>query len=204
MYKEYHKRASEAAKHASGTLALISLVYWLVVGALGSTFILGLLFSGALIIGMLASIAANAKGEEITVGSLFSHFGDFAKHIGIYFLGTLFVALWLLVPIYGIVQYYAHQFMYLVHLENPEMTACEAIRESKRLLKGHKWELFVLELSYIGWFLLSCLTFGILLLWVYPKYATAIYYFYQDIKNKDGQNVTEQPASEQETLEQAE
>jgi uncharacterized membrane protein len=51
-------------------------------------------------------------------------------------------------------------------------------------MQGHKWRLFCLEVSYIGWFILSALTFGVLLLWVMPKYEVAHYEFFKDLKEQ--------------------
>ena len=67
--------------------------------------------------------------------------------------------------------------------EHPEMTATEAITESRRIMLGNKWRLFCLDFSFIGWYLLSCLTFGILLIWVLPYHEAAHAAFYDSIKN---------------------
>jgi uncharacterized membrane protein len=66
--------------------------------------------------------------------------------------------------------------------ENPDMSANEAIRESKRLMKGNKWRFFCLQLSFIGWELLAIFfTAGIGLLWVVPYQQAAYAAFYRDI-----------------------
>ena len=53
------------------------------------------------------------------------------------------------------------------------------MKKSKLLTKGHKWELFVLDLSFFGWFLLIYLTFGIILFWVTPYYTMTKYYAFK-------------------------
>ena len=58
--------------------------------------------------------------------------------------------------------------------ENKGMSAHECIERSKQMTEGHKMELFVLALSFIGWALLGCLTFGILYIWLAP-YMQATY-----------------------------
>ena len=59
------------------------------------------------------------------------------------------------------------QSLYILNDDN-EKTITQCIKESANLMKGHKWEFFVLQLSFIGWGLLVVLTFGIAALWVQP------------------------------------
>ena len=66
----------------------------------------------------------------------------------------------------------------------PELGVREALRTSKQMMKGHKWDLFVLDLSFIGWILLGIMTAGIGLLWVEPYMETTRAAFYEDLKNE--------------------
>ena len=66
----------------------------------------------------------------------------------------------------------------------PELSAREALRTSSQMMKGHKWDLFVLDLSFIGWILLGIMTAGIGLLWVAPYMDTTHAAFYEDLKNE--------------------
>ena len=68
--------------------------------------------------------------------------------------------------------------------DNPEMSGEEAICESMRLMQGHKMQLFLLDLSMIGWLILSFLTLGIGLLFLMPYNYTAHAHFYEDLKAK--------------------
>ena len=72
---------------------------------------------------------------------------------------------------------------YYILKDNPNMSGDEARKASIEMMKGHKWELFCLEFSYIGWILLSILTFGILTLWVNPYMEVAKVAFYENLKN---------------------
>ena len=63
-------------------------------------------------------------------------------------------------------------------LDNPDMGAMDTLRASKQTMAGHKWEYFVLELSFIGWALLTGLTFGILGIWVAPYQGTTLANYY--------------------------
>ena len=66
--------------------------------------------------------------------------------------------------------------------DNPEIGAEEAICRSMEMMRGNKWKLFCLDLSFIGWFLLGILTLGIGLLWVEPYWLTARAAFYEEVK----------------------
>lgn len=90
------------------------------------------------------------------------------------FLKDLFTGLWtLLFVIPGIIKSYEYRMIPYLLADNPEMTHQEAFAKSKEMMNGQKWNAFVLDLSFIGWFILTVLTLGILgVFYVYP-------YFYQ-------------------------
>ena len=99
------------------------------------------------------------------------------------FLMELFVALWsLLFLIPGIVKMFSYAMTPFILEENPELTANEAIDRSRAMMKGHKFDLFWLYLSFIGWFLLGMITLGVAYLWIYPYIQTATAAFYEDVK----------------------
>ena len=64
--------------------------------------------------------------------------------------------------------------------EDPSKSITQCINESVNLMSGHKWELFYLNLTFIGWWLLSLVTLGIAALWVapYQKLTEANFYLY--------------------------
>jgi len=104
------------------------------------------------------------------------------KTLIISFLISLLTALWsLLLIIPGIVKSYAYSMsFYLIHQE-PELSATDAIDLSNRLTRGSKMDLFLLDLSYIGWYILGIFTFGILWLWIAPKHRTARTLYFEEI-----------------------
>lgn len=92
------------------------------------------------------------EGSGATVWNLFDGFGMFFRIIWLYILESIFVFLWaLLFVIPGFIAFYRYRMAIYLLLEHPEMSAMECINESKKLMKGHKWELFVLDLSFFGW-----------------------------------------------------
>ena len=99
------------------------------------------------------------------------------------FLMTLFTFLWsLLLVIPGIVKMFSYSMTPYILEEHPELSANEAIDRSRAMMKGHKFDLFWLILSFIGWMILCLVTFGIGYLWLVPYMETSIGAFYEDVK----------------------
>ena len=72
---------------------------------------------------------------------------------------------------------------YLIE-DYPSLSWVEAMRTSRQMMDGHKWELLWLTLSFIGWILLAIVTCGIGLLWVYPYMNTTFAHYYEDLKKE--------------------
>lgn len=96
----------------------------------------------------------------------------------------IFTVLWsLLLVVPGIVKAYSYSLTPYILVDDPDISVREAIRKSQRLMQGQKFNLFWLELSFIGWHILCILTCGIGYLWFYPYYMTAHAAFYQNLRN---------------------
>lgn len=109
-----------------------------------------------------------------------------------YVLMTVKIFLWtLLLIVPGIIKGYAYALTPYIVIEHPELSASEAIAESERLMEGHKFDLFWLQLSFIGWFILSIITCGIGFFWLEPYAETSIVAFYEDIKAADAASILE-------------
>lgn len=126
-------------------------------------------------------------------------FDDTLKKYGRNVLGMGFmylkVVLWsFLFIIPGLVMDFAYAMTPYILKDNPELSAWEASTRSREMMKGHKFDLFWLELSFIGWILLSILTLGIGLFWLVPYMQTAIAAFYNDISGKNAPVAVEAPA----------
>lgn len=128
--------------------------------------------------------ALYVEGDDRITGNTFrDSFGQYLKNVWAMFLMVLFVSLWsmlLLIP--GIVKAYSYAMLPYILKDNPEISAMDAIRLSSKMMKGHKFDLFYLQLSFIGWAILAVLTGGIGLLWLQPYMMTTQASFYQDIK----------------------
>ena len=82
----------------------------------------------------------------------------------------------------GIIFALAYSMVAFVIKDNPELTAKEALKKSRYMMRGHKWELFKLYFSFIGWYFVGILTCCIGFLWITPYMNTAIVHFYEDVK----------------------
>ena len=120
------------------------------------------------------------------MGDLFSGFQNFGNAFLANLLMFIFIFLWsLLLIVPGIIKAISYSMTFFVLAEHPEMSGKEAIDESKKIMEGHKWEYFVLSLSFILWFLLGSITLGIAYIYVVPYMSTTITNFYHEIKNAD-------------------
>lgn len=101
-------------------------------------------------------------------------------------LQGLFVFLWsLLLVVPGIIAAYRYrQALYLL-LDHPEKSAWQCLRESAAVMRGHKWELFVLDLSFLGWMLLSAL-FAPVSIWLDPYRAITNANYYNRLVGAQG------------------
>ena len=127
-----------------------------------------------------------AKKEEISVGEIFSGFNKTGKALWLNILVGFFTFLWtLLLIIPGIIKQYAYSMSFYILADNPELTAREALSKSKEMMNGHKWDLFVLQLSFFWWYLLVGITFGIAAIYVTPYITATTANFYNSIKEKE-------------------
>lgn len=121
-------------------------------------------------------------GEKVEFVRIFSKFKDWKRVILANLIRSLFIFLWsLLFIIPGIIASYRYSIVPFILIDNPDMSAGDAIDYSKLLMHGNKWRLFCLEFSFIGWDILCMLTFGILNIWILPYKHAALAAFYRSI-----------------------
>lgn len=122
------------------------------------------------------------RNEELQMGWMFEGYpqGRIWTTCILQFIYTLLWALLLIIP--GVIKSYSYAMTPYILKDNPELSNNAAIEESMRMMQGNKMKLFLLDLSFIGWCLLSILTFGIGMLWVSSYMYTARAAFYEDLK----------------------
>lgn len=139
----YDRALALLSSYMPGTAAkLIDLVLTVVSYIVGAGYILFL----------LNTIRRNAP----CVGNLLDGFGFAFKIILLNILEGLFIGLWsLLLVVPGIIAAYRYSMAIYILVDDPTKSPLQCISESKQLMTGHKMELFVLDLSFIGWNILS-------------------------------------------------
>lgn len=127
-----------------------------------------------------------SRGENVSVNELWSCANMWWLYFIISVCSGFFTFAWsLLFVIPGIIASYRYRMALYIALDNPDISGLEAIKKSKEMMNGHKWELFVLDLSFIGWYFLCGLTFGILLFYVVPYMGVTVANFYNSLKEKN-------------------
>lgn len=108
---------------------------------------------------------------NLSIGKLFSTFNgqEYFPILKTMFLKNLYIFLWgLLLIIPGIIKSYEYRFVPYILAEKPDLTANEIISKSREMTSGHKFDIFILDLSFIGWYFLGGLLFGIGIFFVDP------------------------------------
>lgn len=122
-------------------------------------------------------------GEEIKNIFKVSFDATYGKKLVVSILRTLFITLWcFLFIIPGIVYNYSSYFSFQIMCENPNLKPMEALKLSKKMVTGNRGELFALDLSFIGWWILCGISFGIASIYAIPYYLTTQALYYENFK----------------------
>ena len=134
------------------------------------------------------SFALNISRHRRTgMADLADGFSITFKVFALAFLQGMFITLWsLLLVVPGIVAAYRYRQAYYILLDDPDKGPLQCIRESKELMRGHKGELFVLDMSFLGWSILILLSASILAIWILPYLETTYAMYYNMLLYPDG------------------
>ena len=195
---EYKDMALQSLEGKWGKAAIASLIAFIILELFGSSpsffmdpipsMVLQGVFSLLLLPlawGYITFFLRIIRDENLDYGHLFDGFNQYFRIFLAELLRGIYILLWaLLLIIPGLIKEYSYAMTEFILKDNPEMSGEEAICESMRLMQGHKMQLFLLDLSMIGWLILSILTLGIGLLFLLPYNYTAHAHFYEDLKAK--------------------
>ena len=127
------------------------------------------------------------RGREMPLSTLFDGFAQAGRVIVLSLLQTVFIMLWsFLFIIPGLIAAYRYRFALYNLLEIPELSPLEALRMSSAQTYGYKTDLFLMDLSFIGWFLLGLLTLNLAFIWVTPYHTQTLVGYFQTIKRANG------------------
>lgn len=164
---------------------LVCFINSIIMSALASTVIGTIIVSGPLTFGLCALFVKQSRdGQTMAVEGLFDGFTkDFVGTFLLGLISSILVFLWsLLFVIPGIIKSYAYSMAFYIKSDHPEYDWKACIDESQKMMQGHKMDLFVLDLSFIGWYLLGALICGIGTLWVIPYHSASRAQFYENLK----------------------
>lgn len=186
QFYEFRRTADEKLEGHWNEAALAFFLFSFIIGSLNSMAGIGvLILGGPFYLGYAFFIDEIYRGERPNIMTLFKAFND--KIVNAILLGLvsqIYLILWsMLFIIPGIIKSFSYSMIYFIQLDNPDMHYEDVITRSRKIMNGNKGRLFGLYLSYIAWFVLVILTFGILYYWVGPKIELAKYAFYQEIKH---------------------
>lgn len=197
--QEYKNRALASLEGNWGTAAIATLILFAITGCVGSVITMpfgsdsptGMGINGIWSLlclplewGYTVWFLKLIRKEDIRYESLFDGYKDFVRTFLTYFLYGIAVAIGtLLFIVPGIILAIGLMMSFYLIKDDKEISAMDALKKSWEMTKGHKMNLFMLGLSFIGWFILCILTLGIGFLFLVPYIDTAFAYYYEDLKS---------------------
>ena len=164
---------------------LTGLALCFVGGLIASAF--PLILVGPVNCGLATAFLRKARhGGKFLFDDLFVGFDDFGSNLLLGLMQALIPFLWGLIPIagiyFGIRKYYSYALAFYIRADSPMSDWRECLDRSAGMMEGHRWELFCLQLSFLGWALLGCLACGLGVLWVSPYQQAAETHFYEELR----------------------
>ena len=177
-----------------GNAVILTLVYHLLYTVLSGiicSFVFISLLSSILLFpvvwGFSIAFLDNTRGtnsKPLDLSYLWNSYNDSSRVIGTYILKSIYIFLWsLLLIIPGIIKRYSYAMTPYILRDDPNISYNDAIELSMEMMDGNKWRLFLLDLSFIGWYLLALLTLGIGFLFLTPYIESTYANFYEDLKD---------------------
>lgn len=189
--KSIKKRAKEALSDnygvCIGTLVVSILIAVVAAFVPYAGTIIAIAVTPVVMVGLMNVYLHMYRGENVEFGDMFDGFRNYGHVLGGYWYMYLFIFLWsLLLYIPGIIKAYAYSMAPYILMDQPEISATDALEKSKQMTYGHKWEIFVMHLSFIGWGILSSLTMGILgIFFVGPYFMLTMAGYYVVLRNQE-------------------
>ena len=173
------RRVSENSDIYSGNLFNVGMITGLLAGI--ATVVILIVLVAKVFVGNLLKMGGYRffilnQTAQPGIGTLLDGFrsGHYVNIVLTMFLRDLFTALWsLLLVVPGIVKHYEYLMVTYIIAENPAMDYKEAFQISKQMMDGEKMEAFIMDLSFLGWYLLSAVTCGLLAIFYVNPYVQA-------------------------------
>ena len=188
---ELKSLAKEQIKGNVWTFFGLSLVLGIILSVSSFVVIGPLLLAGPLELGLTLFMIEVVRTKKGNFNTGFAGFKQFGSSFVATLLMGIFICLWsCLFVIPGIIACFRYSLTYYILADNPEMSGSAAIKKSKEMMIGHKWELFVLLFSFFWWYLLCFITFGIAAIYVSPYINATMVNFYEKLKLENNTSTT--------------
>jgi uncharacterized membrane protein len=160
--------------------AVLAILVVGIISAIASIIPFGALATaGPFALGMAIYFIKISRDESVDLNNIFDGFKNFGNAIGAYILILIVVFIgFILLIVPGIIAALALSQTYRIMKDNPTMGITEAMQKSHEMMKGHRGDYFLFNLSFIGWAFLCIFTLGFLILAPYVSTSNAIYYNY--------------------------
>lgn len=180
-------KAALSGKWGVAAVAALIMIVLSLFGELGDfASLLAFVFTGPITVGVAFFHLKIAREEEVDINMLFEGFKMFGKALGAYLLMmiAIFIGVLLLI-IPGIIAALGLSQTFYILNDDPEIGIVDALKFSWELTDGHKFDLFILGLRFLGWILLSILTLGIGFFFLIPYMNVTFAKFYNSIRYGD-------------------
>ena len=177
-------RIARGAAGAVATAAIVAFIFALMVIIIAFIFVYSAFIANPVETGMQRFFIDNENGNAEVKSLMYAFDSNYKNIAWIMFYRTLYTFLWtLLFIIPGIIKSYEYRMIPYILAEDPNLSKEEVFGISKAMMTGNKWKAFVFDLSFIGWFLLSALTGGIVgMFYTNPYYYQSCAFLYEEIK----------------------
>lgn len=189
-YSDYRRCAREKLKDNWGIAVVVCLIVSGVASLSGAIpyigFIATILLTGQITVGLYRFFINLKANEKPNFNILFAKFKEeWTSNMLTYLLVSIYQVLWFLLFIVpGIIKKYSYAMTMYLKAKEPNLSATEAITLSRKMMYGNKWRLCCLEFTFVGWFILSILSFGIGFIFLEPYMKATFTEFYEEVYNK--------------------
>jgi len=158
------------------------------------SFALSILIEGPMEYGLtrvMTNVARKSKKADIK--DLFVGYKEaLTESVVLGLLRIVFIFLWtLLLIVPGIIKAYAYSMAYYIQQDSEDKEWRSCLDKSQEMMRGYKGKLFLLDLSFIGWYIVGAICLGVGMLWVAAYHSVARAHFYEELKNARAAEVGE-------------
>lgn len=190
MISENHILRAKARDQLKGQWAkpILACLIFLIISAVPTQMdniggLVNLIITGPFLVGIYLFSLKFVRNQDPEVLEIFYGFKNFVVSLGMYLWYLLWVILWaLLLIIPGIIKSLGYMMCFFIIADNPNIGIRNALDISKKIMYGYRGKLFLLFLSFFGWFILCILTLGIGFIWLYPYVQITLANFYEELR----------------------